>query len=169
MKIGQAFPSNYLKKEDVGDGLVLTIKDVKVEDVGGNNDPADMKPVIHFHEVDRGMTCNKTNAEIITHIMGSDDTDLWIGKQICLYNEPSIFFGGKMTGGIRVRPAQSMAQPAAQGASGVAQPPPQANPAQAAPPNPAPNFQNPSAAAATAQAGATNAPNPAFDDDIPFN
>lgn len=166
MKIGAAFPSSYLKKEDVGNGMVVTIKDFRIEDVGGNSDPNDNKPVIHFHETDRGLVVNKTNAEIITQIMGTDDTDGWLGRQIMLYNDPNIWFGGKQTGGIRVRPAQATGQPAAQGQpSGVAQPPSQEGPAQAAPPS----FQNPSAAASTAQAAATNAQNPAFDDDIPFN
>lgn len=161
MKIGQAFPSSYLKKEDVGHGLNLTIKDVRVEDVGGNNDPSDMKPVIHFHEVDRGMTCNKTNAELITQMMGTDDTDHWIGKQICLYNDPSIWFGGKQTGGIRVRPVQFNEQPAPQSS---AQTPQRSQPplSQGADGQAAPSFNNP-------HANAAQPANPAFDDDIPFS
>jgi len=155
MRIGQAFPSSYLKKEDVGNGVNLTIKDVKVEDVGGNKDPADQKPVIYFHESDRGMTCNKTNAEIITQIMGTDDTDQWIGKQICLYDDPTIFFGGKITGGIRVRPVQLGQQPAIQTS---------AQPQRSQPPleqtvdgRAAPTFKS------------APGDHPPFDDDIPFN
>ncbi len=160
MKIGAAFPSNYLKKEDCGNGIMVTIKDIRVEDVGGNGDPQDSKPVVHFHESDKGMVINRTNAEIMTQAMGTDDTDGWIGKQIVLYNEPNIWFGSKQTGGIRVRPVQATGQPVPQAVGQVppvstSEVPPAAH--QAAPPS----FKS-----APAQAGN---PNPAFDDDIPFN
>ena len=157
MKIGAAFPSNYLKKEDCGNGILVTVKEVRVEDVGGNGDPQDAKPVVHFHETDKGMVINRTNAEIMTQAMGTDDTDGWIGKQIVLYNEPNIWFGSKQTGGIRVKPAQAMGQP-------VPQPSGQASTVSTSEVPPGAQAAPPSFKSAPAQPV-----NPAFDDDIPFN
>jgi hypothetical protein len=156
MKIGAAFPSNYLKKEDCGNGIIVTVKDIRVEDVGGNGDPQDSKPVVHFHESDKGMVINRTNAEIMTQVMGTDDTDGWIGKQIVLYNEPNIWFGSKQTGGIRVRPATGQPAPQVPGQAPSVS-------TSVVPPG------TPQAAPPTFKSAPAPAGNPAFDDDIPFN
>ncbi len=49
------------------------------------------------------MVLNNTNAQIIAMILKSEETDDWIGKQIVLYDDPNVSFGGKLVGGIRVR------------------------------------------------------------------
>jgi hypothetical protein len=49
------------------------------------------------------MVLNQTNAKLIAQITGSEETEEWNGHQVVCYNEPSIAFAGKITGGIRVR------------------------------------------------------------------
>jgi hypothetical protein len=34
---------------------------------------------------------------------GTDDVDEWAGKKIIVYNDPSISYGGSVTGGCRIR------------------------------------------------------------------
>jgi len=41
--------------------------------------------------------------QLIARFTGSEDTENWEGKRIILYDDPSVSFGGKLTGGIRVR------------------------------------------------------------------
>jgi hypothetical protein len=40
-----------------------------------------------------------------------DDTDDWIGKQVILYNDESIQFAGKVTGGLRFKRLKTAAKP----------------------------------------------------------
>lgn len=86
MRIGDAFPSKYLKASDVPEGTQkrVTISKVSVENVSGNDDPDGVKPVIHFDEFDKSMVLNKTNSCVISDRYG-DETDEWLGKSLLLY------------------------------------------------------------------------------------
>ena len=115
MKIGAAFPSKYLKADDLGTNRpIVTIDRVTLEDVGGDGEH---RPVIRFAGKDKALVCNRTNANIITEVLGSDDTDDWEGKQIRLYATKTEF-QGKRVPCIRVDetkvllPAKPKAKPA---------------------------------------------------------
>src|SRR5688572_12755058 len=100
MKVSQAFPSNYLKADDLqGRDVHVWIKSVTMEDIGQGNEKAS-KLVLHFNGKDKGMVCNKTNANTITKLYG-DDTDAWIGKAITLCAR-EVEFQGEMVLAIRV-------------------------------------------------------------------
>lgn len=105
MKLTDAFPSKYLKAEDLEEGdLVVRIKEAVFEEF---TDPKtkrpDNKPVLHFHGNDtKPLVLNKTNYKAISQVLGSDDTDDWAGKRIALYPTEVESFG-EMTLGIRVR------------------------------------------------------------------
>lgn len=119
MKIGAAFPSNYLKKEDVGDKRVLvTIDRVAVEEVGQGKDK-ETKPVLYFQGHSKGMVLNVGNAQAITEIAHSDETDDWSGVRIVLYVDKNVMFGSERVGGLRV-----MAPPKGSNGSRPAPPPP---------------------------------------------
>jgi len=99
VKIGAAFPGNYLKAADLqGKRVQVTIERVEMEDIGG-----DQKPVLHFRGKDRGLVLNKTNANAVWGINGSDDTDDWSGTTIVLYPSKTDF-QGKRVDCIRVDP-----------------------------------------------------------------
>lgn len=112
MKIGQMKTSKYLKKEDVGNGKLVTIAKIDQQDVSLENEPTEMKYVMYFREniVDgenKGMVLNWTNIQLCARACGSEETDDWIGKQIVLFDDPNVSFGGKLTGGIRIRAPQN--------------------------------------------------------------
>jgi hypothetical protein len=97
--------SKFLKKEDVGEGIPVTIRLVKEENVAKEGAEHEMKPCLYFNEVEKPFVCNSTNAQIIAQITGIN-TDVehgWVGKRIVLYTDPNVSFGGKLIGGIRVR------------------------------------------------------------------
>lgn len=99
MKLNQAFPSNYLKADDLqGRETTVTIRECKMEKMGDED-----KLCIRFQGKDKGMICNKTNANRIAHYYG-DDTDNWIGKQVILGVE-LVDYQGKTTEAIRVKGA----------------------------------------------------------------
>lgn len=106
MKIGSAFPGAYLKAADLdGKRVGVIIDKVEMEDIGGEN-----KPILHFKGKERGLVLNKTNANSITFIVGSDETDQWVGKRIVLYPSKTDF-QGKSVACIRVDPPQQGAPP----------------------------------------------------------
>jgi hypothetical protein len=102
MNINSAFPSKYLKADvDVTDDVVLTIKTVKLENVGTAG-KQENKPVVYFTELDKGLVLNKTNATMIANIAKSDDTDDWRDTKIRLIST-EVEYQGQIVMGLRVR------------------------------------------------------------------
>lgn len=96
--------SNYLTKNDCGpNGILVTIKELSEENVAKEGAPEELKWCLHLHECEKPLVLNSTNGQLIAVITGKNDTDEWPGYKIVLYNDPSISFGGKIVGGIRVR------------------------------------------------------------------
>ena len=94
MKIGAAFPSKYLKADDLGvNRPIVTIERVTLEDVGGDGEH---RPVIRFAGKDKMLVVNKTNANIISEVLGTDETDEWEGRQIRLYATKTEFQGKRV-------------------------------------------------------------------------
>ncbi len=102
MKLTDAFPSKYLAKEDLDPSkdTIVTIKgEVSWEEVGSERDRC---PIMYFEEC-KPLVVNKTNMGRMFTAWGCTDTDDLIGKQVSLYVDHEVSFGGKTTGGIRVR------------------------------------------------------------------
>ncbi len=104
--------SKYLKKEDVGEGTIVTISGLSKENVAMEGAEESLKFVLHFEELDKPMVLNSTNGQMIAKITGvSNDIEVgWVGKKIVLYNDPNISFGGKLIGGIRTRALSKVEQ-----------------------------------------------------------
>jgi hypothetical protein len=98
-------PSNskYLSKNDVGeDGLILTIKGFRMETLKSDEGDED-KMVMHFVEDMKPMVVNRTNSQLIAVATGARTVGESKGKQIVVYNDPTVGFGGKITGGLRIK------------------------------------------------------------------
>ena len=112
MKIGTAFPSNYLKAEDLqGRAVRVVIDSVTTEKIGD-----DHKPVLHFAGKDKGIVLNKTNANRIAEAVGSDETDDWEGWTITLYS-CKVDYQGKRVDAIRVDDRPGSTKPPARAAA----------------------------------------------------
>lgn len=100
-KVSEMLQSKYLRKEDIDDDTHVTIRGVKLEDIGiGDN--SEQKWVIYYKEFTKGHVLNVTTIRILEAAFG-DETDNWKGKQIMLYVDPSVSFQGRVVGGLRVR------------------------------------------------------------------
>ncbi len=97
--------STYLTQRDIEmlppKDRILTIDHVEAERVG---EEKDLKLVTYFVTLDEGLVTNMTNGEVIAEIAGSTKTDAWRGVDVEIYVDPTVGFGGKRTGGIRLRP-----------------------------------------------------------------
>ena len=91
MKLNEAFPSIYLTKQDVGRGLLLTVRSVDREEVG----ETEKKPVMSFLDHDKLLVVNRTNFKECGRIFESDDTDDWRNKKLVVYYEPMLNIGGE--------------------------------------------------------------------------
>jgi hypothetical protein len=118
VNINSAFPSKYLKAADAEEtDLILTIAKVKLESIGQGS-KQEQKPVVYFIEVDKGMVLNKTNANMISNIAKSEDTDDWTGVKIKLI-ATEVEFQGDLVQSLRVReikkakPGAALPKPAA--------------------------------------------------------
>lgn len=137
MRMNDAFPSKYLKAEDLEEGdLIVTIREAVFEEFTDQTTKRpDNKPVLYFEGKDtKPLVLNKTNYKTISQLVSSDDTDEWAGRRIALYATEVESFG-EMRLGIRVR----LKTPAAKAAAATSKPPvvsTQVRKAQSAPTDP---------------------------------
>ncbi len=103
MKTSEMLERKFLKKEDVGSGMLLTVSGVVQENVAKSGAEPEMKWCLTFREVDKPFVLNSTNIQLCQQAFGSDDTDHWLNKRIVLYTDPNVSFQGKVMGGVRVR------------------------------------------------------------------
>jgi len=97
--------STYLTQTDINSlspqQRQVIVDHVEAKKVG---DEKYLKLVTYFASLGKGLVTNITNGEVLAEISGSTDTDDWHGTHVEIYVDPNIGFGGKRTGGIRLRP-----------------------------------------------------------------
>jgi hypothetical protein len=100
MKASSAFPSPFLKADDLqGKDVTVTIDGVAMEEIGQGAQKS-VKPVLSFVGKEKGLVCNKTNWNTIIKLHG-DETDNWQGKRIIL-SPREVEYQGEMVLSIRV-------------------------------------------------------------------
>ena len=62
--------SNYLKKEDVGQGVSVTIRETIEGNIAQEGKPIDLKWLIYFNEFDKPLVSNVTHREQIASYLG---------------------------------------------------------------------------------------------------
>jgi len=132
MRLNEVFPSKYLKAEDLADGIggyrrvTVMIRETVMQDLGDER-----KAIVYFRGKDKGLVLNRTNADELQTITGSDDTDDWNGHRVMIYVE-RVPFQGKKVPALRICAADDAqaANVAARNAPRAAQAPPQRQPQQ---------------------------------------
>ena len=103
MRAGDAFPSKYLKVDDLkGRKATVTIKACEMRHGLGDRED-ESKPVLMFEGTERELILNKTNFNTIVDVTGEADTDDWTGATIALY-EAKTEYQGKRVPCIRIHP-----------------------------------------------------------------
>lgn len=106
MKTKDMLPSNYLKQSDFDQDYIVTVRKIEQKNIAMEGKPADMKWLAYFTEFEKPMVLNSTNIQLMEKACRSDDTDDWIGKEIIVYTDPNVSYGGELVGGLRIKPAQ---------------------------------------------------------------
>lgn len=118
--INEMVSSKYLKQSDVPDPVIVTVQGVKQVNMAKEGEAPEMKWAIKFTEMDKPMVLNTTNINVAARVLGSENTDDWKGKELVLYTDPSVSFGGQVVGGLRFRgqekaPVKAAPRPAGAG------------------------------------------------------
>ena len=102
MNINKAFPSEYLRASDLNNQTpTVTIDRVEAKNIG-----QDLRLVVYFAKQKKGLVLNKTNANTIAELTGSEDTDNWGGHRIKLITA-RVEYQGKRVPAIRIDPPDS--------------------------------------------------------------
>ena len=98
--------SQYLKQDDVSeDGQTVTIEAWEKKFIEGHNGEQGKKKVcVKFEEFDKWLPLNSTNGDAIRTHTKTQKPEESIGSQLEIYRDANIAFGGKIVGGIRLRP-----------------------------------------------------------------
>ena len=98
MELATIFPSKYIKAADLkGREHTVVISECAIEKLGD-----DQKLVLYFQGKEKGLVTNRTNADRIAYLYGSN-TDSWVGKEIILFPD-LVTFQGKAMEAVRVKP-----------------------------------------------------------------
>jgi hypothetical protein len=96
--------SKYLKQDDVGEnGLILTVKGFTRDNMDKDDGSHEEKTVLHFVENVNPMVLGPTNAELLRDATGATIAREAKGKQIVVFADRTVMFGGKRTGGLRIK------------------------------------------------------------------
>lgn len=106
MRQGDAFPSKYLASADLilngqPKRIAVTFESVEIQQIRSQDGTMESKPVAHFRGKDKSMVLNKTNWARTADLLGSDDSDDWIGKAVVISVEKTDM-GGKRVNALRV-------------------------------------------------------------------
>ena len=95
--------AQYLKKEDLSDPVEAELLWVKEEKVTPPGKDTKTRLVASFEGLPKGLVLNTANCEILAEITGTDDPNEWKDVALQLNVDPDVKYGGKKTGGIRIR------------------------------------------------------------------
>ena len=102
-KISDMLPSTYLKQSDVDEDYIVTVVKLEQKNVAPADSDPEMKWTVRFAEFDKPMVLNSTNIQLMAKACDSDDTDDWIGKEVIVYTDPNVSYGGQLVGGLRIK------------------------------------------------------------------
>lgn len=106
-KINEMIESKYLKQSDFPTPLIVTVAKIGQINIAKEGDNPETKWAVRFKEFQKPMLLNTTNIKLLEKACGSDDTDDWIGKEVIVYTDDSVSFGGQVVGGLRIRREES--------------------------------------------------------------
>jgi hypothetical protein len=93
----------YLKKEDLPEPVDTSLLWIKEERVTAPGKDTNTRLVAYLDGLAKGLVLNTANCETLAELTGTDDYEKWVDIPVQLYVDPDVKYGGKKTGGIRIR------------------------------------------------------------------
>lgn len=93
--------SKYVKKEDVDNPVLWTIKGFDQQNVAPPGETPEHKWICYFEDFPKGLVLNVTNLQILKAVYGGPNDA--IGRPIVVYNDPNVSYAGRLVGGVRLR------------------------------------------------------------------
>lgn len=113
--------SRFVTQQDVGKGILVTIRGYEEMDVAKPGCEPEMRWALWFDELEKPMTLNTTKGQLIADICQqqkglsveeSEQFENWIGLVVVIYRDPNYIFAGRQTGRILVRaPKEGFVKP----------------------------------------------------------
>jgi hypothetical protein len=111
----EAFPSRFLKADDLQRPVVLKVTGSNYEKLNGLDGKSKQKVVLSFAKTEKQLALNSTNFETMMDLTGENDSDNWVGAKIELYPTQTTM-QGKMVNCIRIRKPGELPQSNSAGA-----------------------------------------------------
>lgn len=97
--------SDVIRYVDLQDKeYTLRIKKVEKGKITGSGGKKSGKAMIWFEGREKPLGAGSTILKTIASLYGND-VRAWTGREITIYPDPGVMFGGEKVGGVRVRPA----------------------------------------------------------------
>jgi hypothetical protein len=109
-RVSEMIQSKYLRKEDIDEEMVASIKAVALENMPG--DSGEQRWVLTFRELPKGLVLNTTTIRVLDKCFGNH-SDEWVGRKVTLYVDETVQFKGQVVGGLRLRPFKAPKAPKA--------------------------------------------------------
>ena len=107
------YPGRFLKKEVLAAPKVIRIMEVIRAELENEKGKIEQKTTIKYKAADGDgeIVWCKTNAALLAVAIDERDYEKWKGHLVTIFHDPSVAFGGKKLGGIRVYGSPEMKAP----------------------------------------------------------
>ena len=106
-RVNDMIESKYLKQSDAPDPVIVTVAKIGKINIAKEGETPEEKWAVRFKEFTKLMLLNSTNIKLLEKACGSDNTDDWVGKEVILFTDEGVSFGGQVVGGLRIRRHQA--------------------------------------------------------------
>jgi len=94
----------YLKSDSLSEeGSIHKVLSCTEEQLKADDGQMERKWILNLSGL-KPLILNATNTRRCVAAFGTAETDDWVGQEIIAYCDPTIEFGGKIIGGVRLRP-----------------------------------------------------------------
>ena len=105
MKMGDAFPSAFVKAEQIRQPVEVTIDRVELHEFDDGK-----KPVVYFRGKESGVVLNKSRFAALVELCQDEDSDGWKGHTVVLTTD-KVMFAGKMVNALKFERSAKAQQP----------------------------------------------------------
>jgi hypothetical protein len=107
------YPGRFLKKETLAEWKVIRILAVTSVELENDKGKLEDKVTVKYRDAkgEGEIVWPKTNSVLTAVALGERDYQKWVGHLVTIGHDPTVMFGGKRVGGVRVVGSPEMKEP----------------------------------------------------------